>query len=188
MLKKGEKSAYRALYRQYYSQMFHLAFHYLKEREVAEEIVQDTFLRLWEVRETIDPEQNIHNFLFTLTKNGALNWLRNQKSAHRHQQEIRYKEWHYNQLALERLGDLYELKELQQKIDAAIDRLPEDLKETFVMNRFENLTYKEIAERQSVSIKTIEFRISKVLRQFRIEFADYLCAFLILIRMIRSIH
>jgi RNA polymerase sigma-70 factor (ECF subfamily) len=153
--------------------MHHLSVQYLRDQKVSEEIVQDTFMKLWEIRETLNEQFNIRNFLYTITKNNCLNYLRNQKIALKHQQNIKYLEVQFNFEALERLGNYMEFEELREKIDMAIAALPNDLRETFLLSRFEELHYKEIADKQSISIKTVEARMSKALRILRFELKDY---------------
>ena len=173
-LKKGEKSAYKEIYDDFFGVMYRLSFQYLHDELIAEEIVQDTFLRLWEIRNTLNEQFNIRNYLYTLTKNSCLNCLRNQRIALRHQKNIQYLEVQYNEMALEKLGSYIEYDELIQRVDRTISLLPEELKSTFLLSRDEGLPYKKIAVIQSVSVKTIEARISKVLKILRLELKDYL--------------
>jgi len=172
-LREGEKIAFEEIYNDFFGVMHHLSVQYLHDTKVSEEIVQDTFMKLWEIRETLNEQFNIRNFLYTITKNNCLNYLRNQKIALKHQQNIKYLEIQFNFEALERLGNFMEFEELREKIDNAIAALPEDLRETFLLSRFEELHYKEIADKQSISIKTVEARMSKVLRILRFELKDY---------------
>jgi RNA polymerase sigma-70 factor, ECF subfamily len=173
-LRKGEKSAYEELYNDFFGVLYHLALQYLHDERVSEEIVQDTFVKLWEIRETLSEEFKVHNFLYTITKNSCLNWLRNEKIVLHHQNNIKYLELQYNYMALEKLGDWVEFEELSRLIQHAISMLPDDLRETFLLSRMEELHYKEIAEKQLVSIKTVEARITKALKILRLELKDYL--------------
>jgi len=172
-LREGEKIAFEEIYNDFFGVMHHLSVQYLHDQKVSEEIVQDTFMKLWEIRETLNEQFNIRNFLYTITKNNCLNYLRNQKIALKHQQNIKYLEIQFNFEALERLGSYMEFEELREKIDNAIAALPDDLRETFLLSRFEELHYKEIADKQSISIKTVEARMSKALRILRFELKDY---------------
>jgi len=173
-LQKGEKLAYREIYSDFFGVLYHLANQYLHDEAVSEEIVQDTFMKLWEIRETLNEHFNVHNFLYTITKNSCLNYLRNQKTALLHQRNIKYLEMQYNYVALERLGSYLEFEELFGKINQAISLLPEELRETFVLSRYEELHYKEIADKQLISIKTVAARISRALRILRLELKDYI--------------
>ncbi|HEY3390049.1 MAG TPA: RNA polymerase sigma-70 factor [Prolixibacteraceae bacterium] len=172
-LRQGEKMAFEEIYTDFFGVMYHLSLQYLHDEKASEEIVQDTFMKLWEIRESLNEQFNIRNFLYTITKNSCLNYLRNQKIAYRHQENIKYLETQFNYAALEKLGNYIEFEELRSKIDGVIAALPDDLRETFMLSRIEELHYKEIAEKLAVSIKTVEARITKALRILRLELKDY---------------
>lgn len=179
-LRKGEKKAFAEIYNEFFGILYHLCRQYLHDDEVSEEIVQDTFMKLWEIRETINDQINIRNFLYTITKNNCLNYLRNQKISMKHLEKMKYLEMHFNYEALDKLGNYLQFEELRDKVEAAISKLPAEVIETFKLSRFEELSYKEIANQQDISIKTVEARISKGLRILRVELKDYLpLAFLI---------
>lgn len=173
-LRKGEKKAYEGIYNEFFGVLYHLCLQYLHDEKVAEEIVQDTFLKLWEIRESLNDQINIRNFLYTITKNNCLNYLRNQKISLKHQENMKYLEMQFNYGAFEKLGNYIQFEELRNKINDAISKLPAEVTQTFKLSRFEELSYKEIATQQSISIKTVEARISKALRILRVELKDYL--------------
>lgn len=173
-LKRGEKKAYEEIYQSHYGILYHLCLQYLHDEKISEEIVQDSFMKLWEIRETLNEQFNIRNFLYTITKNNCLNYLRNQKTAFKHLENLKYMEMKFNYEALGNLGSYIEFEELQIKIEQAISALPDDLKETFCLSRFEELSYRDIALKQSISIKTVESRITKTLKLLRQELKDYI--------------
>lgn len=173
-LQKGEKPAFEAVYTDFFGVIYHLSLQYLHDEKVAEEIVQDSFMKLWEIRETLNDRFNIRNFLYTITKNNCLNYLRNQKTALRHQENLKYLEMQFNYEALEKIGSYVEFEELRLKIDQAIASLPDELRETFLLSRFDELQYKEISKKLTVSVKTVEARMTKSLKILRHELKEYL--------------
>jgi len=173
-LRKGEKKAYEVVYNELFGVLYHLCLNYLHDEKVSEELVQDTFMKLWEIRETLNDQINLRNFLYTITKNNCLNHLRNQKISLKHQENMKYLEMQFNYDALEKLGNYLQFEELRIKIDVAISKLPTEVIETFRLSRFEELSYRQIADQQGVSIKTVESRITKALRTLRVELKDYL--------------
>lgn len=173
-LKKGDKKAFEEIYNEFFGVHYHLCLQYIHNEKAAEEIVQDTFLKLWEIRNTLNDQINIRSFMYTITKNNCLNYLRNQKISMKHIENMKYMEMQFNYEALEKLGNYLQFEELRSKIEEAIAQLPAELVETFQLSRFEELSYKEIAEKQNISIKTVEARISKALRILRVELKDFL--------------
>lgn len=183
-LRKGEKKAFEAIYNDFFGVLYHLCLQYLHDEKVSEEIVQDTFLKLWEIKETLNDQINLRNFLYTITKNNCLNYLRNQKISLKHQENMKYLEMQFNYEALEKLGDYLQFEELRSKIDDAISKLPAEVIETFKLSRFEELSYKEISDQQTISIKTVEARISRALRVLRVELKEYLPLLYLISRII----
>lgn len=183
-LRKGEKKAFEEVYTDFFGVLYHLCLQYLHDEKVSEEIVQDTFLKLWEIRETINDQGNIRNFLYTITKNNCLNYLRNQKISMKHLENMKYLEMQFNYEALEKLGNYLQFEELRNKIEEVISKLPAEVIETFKLSRFEDLTYREIADKQGISIKTVEARISKGLRILRVDLKDYLPLIYLISRVI----
>jgi RNA polymerase sigma-70 factor (ECF subfamily) len=141
-------------------------------------------MKLWEIRETLNDQFNIRSFLYTITKNNCLNHLRNRKIALKHQENFRYLEMQFNYEALEKIGNYLEFEALREKIDQAIAALPADLRETFLLSRFEDLSYKEIAFKQTISVKTVEARMSKALKILRHELKDYLAVIYLITKLL----
>ena len=174
-LKAGSKSEFEKVYFEFYDVLFSLAKQYLMNSVEAEGIVQNTFLKLWEVKSQLNENSNIKNYLFTVTKNNSLNQIRNNQNAQKLVQNFHYLEMKYNYEALNKLVDDYvQYQELKKKVDKSISDLPDDLRIVFEMNRKQDLTYKEIAAKLDVSEKTVEARMSKVLKNLRVELKEYL--------------
>jgi RNA polymerase sigma-70 factor (ECF subfamily) len=150
---------------------------YVKDFETAKEIVQDAFISLWEKRETIDMDRPVKSYLTTVIHNKCTNYLRDNRKF---DQYI---------LNIENLADVPEYEgadtlvedELKTKIDDAISELPEKCKEIFMMSRYENLKYQEIADKLDISVKTVETQMSKALQHMRLRLAEYISLIVALI-------
>lgn len=174
-LQEGKKEAFEEVYNDLFDMLYCLALGYIGKREVAVEMVQDAFMKLWENRSELRKSTNIKNYLYTITKNNCLNHLRHQEIINRGNRDYLIPELHYQQEALARLPDSFvKLEELMKEVERAIDLLPPDIAKTFRLSRFEGLTYSEIAKQQNISPKTVEARISKALQFLRCELKDYL--------------
>ena len=174
-LSKDDRNSFKKIFHDYYQPLCHLSLSYLKDESEAKGVVQDAFLKLWEVRHDLNENSNLRNFLFTLVKNNCLNILKRRQMLFRHHEKIRWLEMHYQYESLSRMNHNYlEFDELKEKIDAAIMSLPESCRRVFVMSRFEELKHKEIAEKLDISQKTVEAHLTKALKILRKELKDYL--------------
>jgi RNA polymerase sigma-70 factor (ECF subfamily) len=175
LLKEGNKREFERVYFDFFDVLYALGIQYTSDRYMAESIVQDTFLKLWEVRESLLPETNIRNFLYTLTKNSCLNYLRDQKVVWKNLNKIRAYEYTYAIESLKRIGNNFmEFEELSLKLDTAIENLPDELKVVFKMSRFDDMRYRDIAEKLAISEKTVEARMTRALKILRSELKDFL--------------
>jgi len=184
-IRLGDRKAFEQVYLEFYDVLFHLSLQYLQEETLAEEVVQDAFMKLWEARKKLKDDSNIKNYLYTITKNNCLSHLRKEQVIQNNTKDFRYLEMQFNYEALTSLPDNYiQFEELKEKIEQAIDVLPDEIKEVFIMNRFEELKYREIAEKLDLSVKTIEARMSKALVVLRKELKDYLPALSLIVSII----
>lgn len=164
-IRQGNKRAFEQVFKTYYSRLCLFALKYLGDEASAEEVVQDLFLRIWEKRHQIEIETSLKAYLYRAVRNSCLNELKHQ------QVEQNYRA-HQQQVA----DDYEEMPdpELGQRIHQAIEKLPENHREVFTMNRFEGLRYKDIAEKLGISVKTVESYMTKSLKFLRKELVDYL--------------
>lgn len=178
LLKKGDQVEFGKVYFEFFDVLYALSLQYTSDQFVAESIVQDAFTRLWEYHENLLPQSNIRNFLYTVTRNLSLNYLRDQKVIWKHLNQLKSYEYDYAIESLNGIGNSYaEFEELRIRVDQAIEQLPEELKNVFKMNRFESMKYREIAEKLQISEKTVEARMTKALKILRAELKDYLPLF-----------
>jgi len=174
-LSNDDRNSFKSIFHEYYQPLWHLSQYYLEDKDEAKEVVQDAFLKLWEIRHDLNPNSNLRNFLFTLVKNNCLNNIKRKQILLKHHEKIRWIEMRYQYDSLVRMGDDYlEINELKDKIDVAIQQLPEHCRIIFEMSRFEDLKNREIAEKLNVTQKTVEAHLTKALKILRKELKDYL--------------
>lgn len=165
-----DRTSFEAIFRKDFQGLVFFAQKYVKDYEAAREIVQDSFLNLWEKRDIIDTTRPVKSYLTTIIFNKSQNYLRDNKK------------FNTNMLEIEKLNFIDEgahsdqliEAELAEKINSAIEMLPDKCKEIFRMNRFESLKYHEIASRLNLSQKTVEGQMSKALIHLRQHLAEYI--------------
>jgi RNA polymerase sigma-70 factor (ECF subfamily) len=180
---KIDKNDFKDIFRMYFQPLCHLSRHYLEDEDEARGVVQEAFVKLWEIRSNLHLKSNLGNFLFTLVKNSCLNILKRRQIILKHHEIIRAKELHYQYESLKRIGDDFlEFNELKDKIDLAVKKLPEHCRVVFEMSRNEELKNREIADKLGVTQKTVEAHLTKALKILRNNLKDYLPVITILIK------
>lgn len=176
-LKRGDRKAFTRIFHLYNPRLSYFARAYVIDEEVALNMVQDAFLKLWENSKNLKNSTSINAYLYTLTRNNCLNYLKHQKVEAKYHQKVTTDtlalELNYG--ALKRLEyDLYDFEEVQRIIDQTIELLTPQCKQVFLYSRFDNLTNAEIAEKLGISVKAVEANITRALKIFRLELKDYL--------------
>ena len=167
-IQRGGLKAFETLFRQYYAVLCAYGQPYVDFHD-AEEIVQDSLLWIWENRENLIIESSLSSYLFKMVHHKALNKLA-------HIDAIKRADTRFYEEMQEMIHDMdfYQIKELTKRIEDAVAALPESYRQAFVMHRFRDMSYKEIAETLEVSPKTVDYRIQQALKQLRIDLKDYL--------------
>lgn len=169
-LREGDKTAFELLFKHYYPGLVIYASNYIQDREEAEEIVQDFFVRLWVKRHQIKLSSSLKSYSFQSIKNRALNFLRDNKVKHQVIEELIQKS--KSELIFDE--DLYVLSELQQKIENAVENLPDKCREVFFLSRFKNMDNDEIARKMKISKRTVETHISNAIKVLKVKLKDYI--------------
>jgi len=152
----------------------------LKEEAAAEEIVQQVFFKLWEKKEQVHIQQSVSAYLYRSVYNESLNYLKHQKVKKAHQSHTLYT----SGTSSEQVSRKVIARELEAKIAEALNQLPEQCRTIFQMSRFEELKYREIADRLNLSVKTVENQMGKALRIMRTQLIEYLPLLLVLLQLI----
>jgi RNA polymerase sigma-70 factor (ECF subfamily) len=166
---------FKELYRDYYLKSVFYANQYVADYELSKEIVQDSFLTLWERRESLDFNQNIGAYLIKTVRNKSLNVIRDNIKRVKLSDSEKYFELSMNQRALmDDSSSLVQSKELENLINSALNSMPEKIRDVFIMSRDKEMTYPEISSELGISLKTVEYRMSRALAVFRTLLRDYL--------------
>lgn len=169
-LRAGDERALEAVFRAHYAIMCTVVRRIVFAPDVAEELVQDVFFKLWSRREQLAEIDALKTYLYRAARNTALNHLRRQKLEHAFEErELRKGE----PVAAESLSDSATTGEVERAVRAAIGRLPERCREIFLMSRDGGLTYGQIAKELGISIKTVETQMGRALKSLRVSLAEF---------------
>lgn len=169
-IRAGDERALEQVFRSYYAGMCTFVRRFVHAPDIAEELVQDVFFKLWTKRETLAEIDALRTYLFRAARNTALNHLRRKKleTAWEEQEAARGE-----QLTLAATDDDASTDEVTRAVNEAVNRLPMRCREIFLMSRQGGLTYSEIATRLGISIKTVETQMGRALKLLRVSLASY---------------
>jgi len=177
-LQLGNESAFEMIFKTYYQPLCRYAYSFLQDKEEAEEVVQSSFINVWEKRNSIAIETSLKSYLYRMVRNACLNVIKHDKIKQQHvAHELAVTEATYESVAQKVYAT-----ELESKITEAIKTLPEQCRIVFQLSRFEELKYQEIADQLQISVKTVENHMGKALRLMREQLKEYLPLFLIFIK------
>ncbi|MDP3432571.1 MAG: RNA polymerase sigma-70 factor, partial [Bacteroidota bacterium] len=178
----GDEETYIFLFREYYVSLCAYSRRYVGRKDIEEEIVSDTFMRICETRETIKINTSVKAYLFHAVCNNSLNYLRKLKK-----EEVL--DEYFLETSSENIGfaiasdEIEEqsltMENISEKIEEAVSMLPEQQQKAFRLKRFEGKKTREVAEIMGLSVKTIEMHLSKATLRLRQNLKDYLPAFLL---------
>jgi RNA polymerase sigma-70 factor (ECF subfamily) len=165
----GNLKAYEMLFRQYYQMLCSYSLKFVGDPDVAEEIVQDLFYTLWEKRMELQINSSVKSYLFSAVHNRCLKFIEHRNVEQKYRS---YYLQHESEIDSEPF-DSANVSEMQQIINQTLDSLPERCGKIFRLNRFEGLKYHEIANRLSISVKTVEANMGKALKILRRNLKDF---------------
>ncbi|MCK5145742.1 RNA polymerase sigma-70 factor [bacterium] len=160
-IQAGDSPAFDALYLRYYEKLYGYFWVRLRSVELSRDFVQDVYMRLWTNRKNLNPDKSIRAYLYTTAKSIVINHYEKKSVRERARTEL---------MVVQTTTEISDIFDLEAHIAKLIRSLPEDCRHLFLLSRMEGLTYSEIAQRLSFSIKKVERLMSKSLKILRTEY------------------
>lgn len=161
-MKEGNEDAFKTIYNAYWKKVFHFTQLYLTDPYQLEEVVQEVFIKLWEIKEHLDEEKSLEGLLFIITKNKIFNQTRKSLNEKAFIQTIKHAEELSQDIEKQIIAE-----DLSQYINKLISLLPPRQRETFLMSREQGMSNKQIAEKLSISEKGVERNIYLALKSLK---------------------
>jgi len=162
LIEDDDKSAFTVFYSNNFQKLILVSDRYVKNMHVAEEIVQDMFLKIWEDKGLLLYVNSVKAYLYRSVVNASLNYVNRQKNIERHHLKIA------EHLTDDDIETINEQNELIVLLYNEIEQLPEKCQKVFKLSRLEGLKYRDIAAELSISEKTVENHMSNALRLLRL--------------------
>lgn len=168
---------FNRLFNEYYKRFIRFAMGYIRDEQVAEDFVSDAFAIFWENRNNLAEVTNPQAYILTIVRNKCLNHLKHVQVKNRYKDQIsKHAEWRLK-LSINTLQacdpNFIFSEEIEKIVSKTLDSLPAKTREVFLLSRFQEMTYKEIADKMNLSTKSIEYHISRALEKFRISLKDF---------------
>ncbi|PWS28616.1 RNA polymerase subunit sigma-70 [Pedobacter yonginense] len=173
LLKQGDAYSYTEIFERYNRLLLRHAYRLLSNDDKAHDVIQDVFLQLWQKRNEIEFNSSLSGYLFTAVKNRIFKLFAHQKVVLRYAASISaFMIEGYNIVE-----DSLMEKELSALISKEIDALPSKMREVFILNKKEHLTYKEIAERLNITDQTAKQQVYKAMKILKPKIDGFLAFF-----------
>lgn len=179
LLGKRDEIAFEQVFKTHFKRLHAYAFTLLQNETEAEEIVQQVFFKLWDRNESLSISGSVTAYLYRAVHNESLNHIKHQKVKTSHQLQVAYRMKNES----EQPGKKLLGRELEKKIHEALNELPEQCRTIFQMSRFDDMKYREIADKLDISVKTVENQMGKALKLMRAKLVDFLTFILIIFQL-----
>jgi RNA polymerase sigma-70 factor, ECF subfamily len=160
---KGDTAAFERIYRTYVKELCAFATYYVKSLDSAEDIVQKLFLLLWERRDSIQIDGVLKTYLFTSVRNLSLNFLKH-RTIDRHNSEVYSMRYTVPSATPHEIAEHQEMDVL---LTQALEKMPERCRIVFILCRYFNMKYADIAEILEISVKTVDAQMVKAVKNLR---------------------
>ena len=185
-LQKGDSDAFRELYNQYHQPLYHYVLRFVKSPALAEDVLQDVFLKIWEIRSRIDPELSFKAYLYRISRNSVFKLLK--KIAVDENLRTQVLKQFSQSVADADLKVLWQ--QYEALLQAAINRLPPQRRKVFKLCREEGKSYEQVAEELGISRNTVKEHMvlaMKLIREHIDQYGDTSTYFILLLFLISEL-
>lgn len=161
---EGDIDSFKYFFDRYYDDLCNFVHFYLHDKVLAEEIVQDIFVNVWENKEKLQIKTSVKSYLFSASKFKSLNLLRDAKTQKRIVEKIGVTESFHT---LEHDSSTIDVGEYKKILDTAVNQLAPKCREIFLLSKREYLSNKEIADHLEISVKTVECQMTMAFKRLR---------------------
>ena len=168
-MKAGDRESFNQVFRHYYSPMVRFCIRYVADSDIASEIVQDLFVKLWSNREKITFNTSFESYMLTSVRNSAITYI-NKERAHNEAHLRVFSEESDNTDPSETLQS----NNLEESYRQILKDMPDKRREVFLASRYDGLKYSEIAEKLGISQKTVEAQMTAAIKQLKDGLKPYL--------------
>jgi RNA polymerase sigma-70 factor, ECF subfamily len=178
----GDEATYIYLFREYYVSLCSYSRKYVGRKDIAEEIVSDTFMKIWEARDKIKINSSVKAYLFHAVFNNSIYYLR--KLRNENKLVTFFRDPTFDNIGFAEIADEIDessimIDNITLKLEEVINQLPTQQQKVFRLKRFEGKKLKEIAEVMGLSVKTVEMHLSKASINLKEKLKDYIPSFLL---------
>lgn len=171
LLKEGDEAAFESLYNHLAKRLFHFVYSKVRNKEVAEEILQEIFVSLWNNRKTLEINTSLDAYLYGAAKNKVMSFIRSEQVRRKYAVEFtQFAQEHYDNSVQEQM----DVNDLNVILQSKIAELPDKCQVAFRMSRMEHTPIPQIAEKMNISRRTVENYITQALRHLRTSMGELL--------------
>lgn len=178
MEKMNELKCFNDLYAQYHKKFIRFANSYVRDIAVAEDYTIISFMKYWEKKSLLPPDHNAPAYILTTVKNKCLNYLQHQETGEKVSESIfNQAQWELStRIATLQACEPHDLfkAEIKENVLKSLKKMPDTTRKIFLMSRYYDKSYKQIAEDFAMTTKGVEFHISKAMSVLRLSLKDYL--------------
>ncbi len=174
-LSEGDEKSFKKIFNAYFNILFTYAHNLLEKPFIAEDVVEDVFLKLWERREVIRIEGPLISYLLASVKNACLDQIKSEKVRRNYRERVIKKTLLDENFEFHKIisVDPFREAELKKTVRKSVQNLPADYRKVFIMSRYYNMTNREIADKLGISSHTIGKYLNLALQQLKNSLKDF---------------